>query len=172
MLRQVGNKKKVGTKGGRSRRDLCRVRDPDRPRLQDPGALDRADAPRVPHRRLGLDGPHGARIFFPLLCERLGDADGRNKKKSEGRSRGLSHAAPQTSHRPSAFRHRHGPRRSPAPKGSAPRPDAKLHNGQQCSRWAEAQERLMILLDILAFNPVASITIQFLNRPQVIQLGY
>ena len=29
-----------------------------------------------------------------------------------------------------------------------------------------------LLLHILAVIPVASITIQFLNRPQIIQLGY
>ena len=35
-----------------------------------------------------------------------------------------------------------------------------------------ADIRPMLLLDILAVIPVASITIQFLNRPQIIQLGY
>jgi hypothetical protein len=50
--------------------------------------------------------------------------------------------------------------------------DAVLTTGQKCSRWAEAQERLMILMEILAYVPVASIRIQFLNRPTVIQLTH
>jgi hypothetical protein len=56
--------------------------------------------------------------------------------------------------------------------GSMGTVDAVLTNGQKTTRWEEARERLLILMEILAYVPVAGVRIQFLNRRDVIELSH
>ena len=56
--------------------------------------------------------------------------------------------------------------------GSMNTPDATRLNGEKATRWEEAHERLLILMEILAYVPVAGVRIQFLNRPDVIELDH
>jgi hypothetical protein len=48
--------------------------------------------------------------------------------------------------------------------------DAKDPNGMAMTRWQEAQLRLKTMIEIMAFVPIPHITIEFLNRPAIIEL--
>jgi hypothetical protein len=48
--------------------------------------------------------------------------------------------------------------------------DAKAPNGMAMTRWQEAQLRLKTMIEIMAFVPIPHITIEFLNRPAIIEL--
>ena len=56
--------------------------------------------------------------------------------------------------------------------GSMGSKDSKLISGQPATRWEEARERLLTLMEILAYVPVAGVRIQFLNRRDVIELSH
>ena len=56
--------------------------------------------------------------------------------------------------------------------GSMNTVDAVLTNGQRTTRWEEARERLLIIIEVLAYVPVAGVRIGFLNRRDVIELDH